>query len=295
MKNKIKKIVIVIIAVVILATIGRFLFREPEKPITNSVEIQEIEQEKEPSPLVIEYQKNKEKNEDYVAKLSFKSGLIDKPVVQAKSIYNKDGSLKRFFTESGKLVTEDVISTACGGDCTGNDVYIWTDWETGNYDRIDNGGSIFMDYRNELSDQNLIIYGHHFSEEYKYDKERSKAFTPLEKLTEQENYKDNKYIDLILNGEIRTYEVAVIFEYSLLVDDSEMQYYRTNYNTTYTGEDDPDYAEKYFAKIKELAYYDTGVELKPEDKTLTLQTCYSLRPNYREILVAKEISRQPIE
>ena len=62
------------------------------------------------------------------------------------------------------------------------------------YDYDNKGGSIFMDYRNVLSDQNLIIYGHYFSTLYDKDVDRVKAFTPLEKLLDESNYKKNSKI-----------------------------------------------------------------------------------------------------
>ena len=109
-----------------------------------------------------------------------------------------------FYTEDGKLVTD-----ATG--YTGNDVYIWTYWKTGEYDYNDNGGSTFMDYRNNLADQNLIVYGHHFS--VWNDETRTKAFTPLEQLLEQENYQKNRYVTLVLENEIRKYEIACVYEF----------------------------------------------------------------------------------
>jgi len=141
----------------------------------------------------------KEINEDYIGQIIFDSGLIDLPIVQAKSVYKSDGSMYTFYSEEGELINDPI-------DHTGNDVYIWTDWKTFEYDTLGDGGSVFMDYRNSLNDQNLIIYGHHFARDY--DPSGSKLFTPLDLLLSQENYEDNKYLSLILDNEVRRYVVS---------------------------------------------------------------------------------------
>ncbi len=232
------------------------------------------------------WQENKKINEDYVGDIVFESGIIDVSFVQAKSVYKDNGELYKFYTEDGRLVTDPE-------GYTGNDVYIWTYWKTGKYDYNDNGGSTFMDYRNTLYDQNLIIYGHHFS--VWNDQTRTKAFTPLELFLEQKNYMSNRYLKLILEKEVRTYVLAVVYEFDASQDRffRDMQYWRTSYdyddynNNSY----DPGYYEKYIENIKKEQLYDTGVELTTADKTLTLQTCISgYTGELYEILVFKELS-----
>ena len=283
-------IVLGVIVVVITATIIIVKMNNNKDNKIIVEPIQELELEDMDPELRNIYLENDKINEDFIATIKFDSGLIEKPVMQAKTIWNEDGTIRRFFSDSGNLVKESNYQTICDGECTGNDVYLWTNWETLEFDKLNTGGSIFMDYRNNLDDENIIIYGHHFSEQYKYDPERKKAFTPLEKLIEKENYEPNKYIQLILEDEIRVYQIAAVFEYDISNGDN-YQYYRTNYEYTFDGEYDEGYTQKYFDAIKKKAYYETGVALNKGDKTLTLQTCYSLRSNYREVVVAKEIRR----
>ena len=214
------------------------------------------------------FTENKAINEDYIGDIIFDSGLINVSFVQARSCYKENGEMYKFYTEDGKLVTD-------ASNYTGNDVYIWTYWKTGEYDYNDNGGSTFMDYRNNLADQNIIVYGHHFS--VWNDETRTKAFTPLEQLLEEENYADNRYVTLILEHEIRKYEIAVVYEFNATRSEDfvDLQYWRTNYN--YDDYDnnayDPDYYEKYISSIHKAQMYDTGVSLTTDDQTLTLQTC----------------------
>lgn len=261
--------------------------RPTEQPVEPEV-IPEVVPEENPELVKLkeEWQANKAINEDYVGDIIFDSGLLRVNFVQATSVYKNNGEMYKFYTENGNLVTDPT-------GYSGNDVYIWTYWKTGEYDYNDNGGSTFMDYRNYLTDDNLIIYGHHFSEWN--DETRTKAFTPLEKFLDKENYEDNKYVTLVLGDEIRKYEVAVVYNFDATQDIyySDAQYWRTDYSyDDYTNTVDNDYYQRYIDFIKSVELYDTGVDLTTEDKTVTLQTCISGRVGELfEILVLKEIER----
>ena len=227
-------------------------------------------------------------NNDYIGDIIFDSGLLRVSFVQAKSVFKEDGEMYKFYTENGSLVTDP-------SGYTGNDVYIWTYWKTGEYDYNDHGGSTFMDYRNEINDQNLIIYGHHFS--VWNDETRQKAFTPLERLLEEENYQNNRYVTLLLANEVRKYELVAVYNFDATDDYyyENMQYWRTSYNyDDYTDTVDDSYYDRYIDAVKQHALYPTGVELSNTDKTMTLQTCISGHTGELfEILVLKEISSEP--
>lgn len=227
-------------------------------------------------------------NNDYIGDIIFDSGLLRVSFVQAKSVFKEDGEMYKFYTENGSLVTDP-------SGYTGNDVYIWTYWKTGEYDYNDHGGSTFMDYRNEINDQNLIIYGHHFS--VWNDETRQKAFTPLERLLEEENYQNNRYVTLLLANEVRKYELVAVYNFDATDDYyyENMQYWRTSYNyDDYTDTVDDSYYDRYIDAVKQHALYPTDVELSNTDKTLTLQTCISGHTGELfEILVLKEISSEP--
>ena len=239
----------------------------PEKkdntPAEEVVVVEPDENEKKKEEYRKLYDENKAINEDYVGEIIFDSGLINVSFVQAKSTYKENGEMYTFYTEDGKLVTD-----ATG--FTGNDVYILTYWKTGEYDYNDNGGSSFMDYRNNLADQNLIVYGHHFS--VWNDETRTKAF-------------------------IRRYEIACVYQFDATKDDhfTNLQYWRTNYN--YDDYDnnayDADYYAKYIEAAKKAQYYDTGVDWTTDDQTMTLQTCIGGHAGELfEIVVLKQISAE---
>lgn len=166
-----------------------------------------------------------------------------------------------------------------------NDTYLRRDWETMNYDEE---GSIFLDSANELTDQNLVIYGHYV---YKsYDASGTHKFTPLVKLLDKENYEENKYITLQLQDEIRTYEIAIVFYVDTYVEDG-IRYPVEGYIYYY-----PNFSEEYFNTYISNAYkdefYDTGVKVDYNDYILTLQTCVENEPDLREIVIAKLINTE---
>ena len=192
--QKTKKTILLIFLLIVIIIIDSFLAFDiffKDKSVSIKEVIENIT-EKEDS---FDWQYYEDINEDYVGQIVFDSGLINKPVVQATSCYKSDGTPYRFFNKDGSIATDI-------DNYTGNDVYIWMDFETMEYDYDNKGGSIFMDYRNVLSDQNLIIYGHYFSTLYDKDVERVKAFTPLEKLLDESNYKKNSKVKLILENNL---------------------------------------------------------------------------------------------
>ena len=277
----------------IFVLISAGVIRLPEKANEDETVLVPETEEKQQTDQTLEkyrktYQENKAINPDYVGEIVFDSGLIEVPFVQAKSVYKEDGTMYEFYTEDGRLVQDPE-------NYTGNDVYIWTYWATGEYDYNDHGGSTFMDYRNELSDQNLIVYGHHFS--VWNDEERIKAFTPLEKLLEKENYAENRFVDLALGNEVRRYEIAAVYQFDATKEEhfTDLQYWRTNYNYDdyHDNAYDSEYYANYIKAVKKAQLYDTGVSWTTDDKTLTLQTCIGGHAGELfEIIVLKQISSQ---
>lgn len=193
------------------------------------------------------YRSQKEMNEDYVGQIFFKSGLIVQPFVQGKT----------------------------------NGTYLRTDWTNGKYDVE---GSNFMDYANSLDDENIVIYGHYVFEYL--DPTLTHKFTPLEQLLSKDNYEDNKVIYLLLEDEIREYEIASVF-YAQLVKEGDNYYTYENQQYYLTGFSE-DYFKRYHQSVKEVEQYKTGLDFTKDDKLLTLQTCTRSREDLREIVIAVE-------
>lgn len=296
--------VIVLLLVAISVCFGYYTNLDEEEPIADLTPIHFVDDEVNTididDPTIQKYRQrwieNKEINNDYVGELVFDSGLVECSFVQAKSIYVENDKLYHCYNVDGSLVSDGV-------DKTGNDVYIYTNWKDMSYDYNILGGSVFMDYRNTLGDQNILIYGHHFSEEGGNDPERKKAFTPLEKLLSKENYEENKKVRLYLENEVRDYELAYVYIFDSNDDFywDNCQYWRTSYNyDDYSGTSDDNYFNNYIESIDKVSLYDTGVDIISSDnsssKTLTLQTCISNHAGeLYEILVFKHISTSTFE
>lgn len=233
--------------------------------------------------IVSRYNDYKQINEDYVGQLIFDSGLINTPVVQAKSLVSNTGEYYTFFDEYGSTITNQ-------SGYTGNDVYAWMNFETMRYDYDKNGGSIYMDYHNKLDDQNVLIYGHFFTKKGHKDPGREKAFTPLEDLLKQNAIKEHSTLKFVTNGEIREYKLWAVYKYKttdpIYLD--KCQYYRTNYSFNESnGLIDYDYMTKYIEFVNSIKLYDTGVQLTNKDKTLTLQCVPVPNENEYEVCVFK--------
>ena len=249
---------------------------EPEQEVIVESGMSEM-----PPSLKDKWLKNKAINNDYVGNVVFDSELIDLPIVQATEVYDRNGHPYAFYTEQGLLV-ENV------DEYNGNDVYIWTNWQTGEYDPYGDGGSVFMDFRNNLADQNLIIYGHHFARDF--DPSGSKQFTPLDILLDSKKYDDNKTLKLILNNEIREYVITNVFTINI-DNDYELNIMRRNMNEDYSGNADPVFFKDFIEYIDGINKYPISDDLSDGDNILTLVTCLQHQPELRQIIIAKETNR----
>ena len=231
-----------------------------------------------PAKLHKMWSANKSLNSDYLGQIVFDSGLADLAIVQADDVYQEDGTMYEFYTQDGIRVNDPE-------DYSGNDVYIWSDWKSHDYDGYAKDGAVFMDYRNSLSDQNLILYGHHIARDF--DRNGDKEFTPLDLLLQEENLEKNRLLKLILEHEIREYEVARVFLIDTY-DEDQVQIVRTDFGHDLSGADDPAFFENYLTLIDSLEEYEIPGKLSASDRFLTLVTCIEHQPRYREIVLCKE-------
>lgn len=238
-------VVLIIVLSIVLFTSGKSEAVKEDDVIDNNVnEVIEDKKEYTDSYYRDFYNSQKAINEDYQGTLFFKSGLIVQPFVQG----------------------------------TTNGTYLRTDWTNGKYDVE---GSNFMDAECGLDSHNLVIYGHYVFEYL--DPTLSHKFTPLEQLLDENNYKDNNIIYLLLEDEIREYEIASVSYVQLIkigndyYTEDDFQYYLSDFSEVYF--------DNYHHKVKLVEQYDTGVDFTYEDKLLTLQTCTRSREDMREIVI----------
>lgn len=255
MNKKNKNLLIAIIGVLLVLVIGGTVYlgtvnNEPKNTPTPTQETITKDYSKE----IEEYDNNYAINSDYVGMIRFESGMINLPFVQAH-----DNDIAKAY-----------------------DKYLRTAWDTMEHDEE---GSIFLDPSNSLEDQNLVIYGHYVYPSY--DITRTHKFTRLHELKDKDEYEENKYIELVLENEIRRFEVAHVYYAELDLNNPSqpleegMEYMFTNF----TDEG----LKYYFDRVSEVEFYETGVEITPEDKFLTLQTCVENRDDLRLIIVAKQV------
>ena len=266
MKKKFKKIIISEVLALVLLSICCFVlvnkYKDNEIVDDSTVEEETEIISKEDVAYIEEYDEYNA-HEGFKGIIKFDSALIDLPFVQ-------------------------------GVD---NDFYLRRNWLTNEYSEL---GSIFMDYECSLDSKNIVLYGHYVYSSYEVlDDDGNKLdnsklmFTPLSKLIDENNYEANKYVSLVLEDEVRTYEVVSVF-YCNLVKDGE-DYYPEDYMEYYLSEFTDEYFDKYKEKIKSLEFYDTGVDFSNSDNLLTLQTCVENREDLREIVLCKEVSSRKLD
>lgn len=143
-----------------------------------------------------------------------------------------------------------------------------------NFDKKYNvSGWIFADYKNRFdeTDKNIVIYGHSTMD--------GSMFGTLKNVLEKSWQENEKNHIITLITEKNTYEYKVFSSY---IFDPEDYYIRTDFTS------DSDYLE-FLNTIKSRSNYDYGVDLKIEDKILTLSSC-NLTGSKRVVLHAKLIN-----
>lgn len=139
--------------------------------------------------------------------------------------------------------------------------YYLTHTITKEYDKY---GSIYMDYRTDLNNsKKILIFGHNSSY---YTKEKV-PFKELENYYEENYYKNHKYITLILDKEIRTYEI-----FSIYVETSDFTYMNMKFENQETW-------YNHLLNLKNKSLYNTNIDITEDDEILILQTC-STNKNY---------------
>lgn len=131
-------------------------------------------------------------------------------------------------------------------------------------------GSVFIDYRTKINDNNIvIIYGHNASN---YDI----PFRYLTNYLDEQFYKNNKHIYIYTDEGSSKYEIFSVYE-------TENDYEHTNIN--YSTEEN---FLKHLNVLKDKSIYSTYTSLSSSDDIIILQTCM-LRGNSLLIICAKKI------
>lgn len=132
-------------------------------------------------------------------------------------------------------------------------------------------GEVFLDYRNQISDKKLLIYGHNFASS------TNGKFHDLIKYVEEEFYQKHSYIQLETSLEDSTWQI-----FSVMIVSGN------NFPHTILKFDDAKWIE-HIEWMKNKSLYHTGIEVNKEDYVLTLQTCYYDSSNSYLVVNAKKI------
>lgn len=129
-------------------------------------------------------------------------------------------------------------------------------------------GSVFLDYRNELDDRKLIIYGHN-------SPNVDTLFKGLEQYLNSDYYSTHNNIYLQTDYTRYRYQI-----FSVYIATSNVSH--VNLNLT-----NKEY-KRHLQWLKEESIYDTGVSIYDED-ILILQTCFYNPENSYLIIAAKKV------
>lgn len=232
MKKRIILVIIIIIFCLSIILIRRNYLNKEKKDYSNQFTIIEKIKNDNNGQLIKDYQ-NEFNNSDIIAELSFENTNIKTPLAQGK---NNSYYLNHLY------------------DKTKNNI-----------------GSIFLDYRNKLSDKKIIIYGHN-----------SRYYNIT--FRELENYLNNEYVDdhkhIYLKTETKTLEYEI---FSIYVEEKDFKHVNLKF-------DDNNYLE-HLQYLKSKSFYNNDIVLSKEDNIIVIQTCYYNPKNSFLILAGKKIDK----
>ncbi|WP_338597513.1 class B sortase [Clostridium baratii] len=145
-----------------------------------------------------------------------------------------------------------------------NDFYLSHDFNK----KESSSGAIFIDYKNNIDkDKNIIIYGHNMK--------NKSMFQNLMKFKDEEFWKENNKIILTIDG--KTYEYEIFSSYISNAKDIDL---KTNF------ENDDEYL-KYIDDIKKRSIFHRDMNIKSNDRIITLSTCSYEKDDARMIIYGR--------
>ena len=197
---------------------------------------------------------------------------------EIKQIINKEESVTDKLKE--KYHNNDIIGSVSipGTDIneallqTTNNKYYLNHNAYGDYDKY---GSVFLDYRCNINSRKLLIFGHN-------DFKEKTPFSELENYYNENYYNENQYIEVIINNEKNKYQI-----FSVYIETEDFTYMNLKI-------DENEYTDD-LIKYKNSSFYNTNVDVSPNDKILILQTCSNLEKykKYKDkylLIIAKKIT-----
>ena len=145
-----------------------------------------------------------------------------------------------------------------------NDFYLNHDFDK----KKSSSGAIFIDYKNNIDkDKNIIIYGHNMK--------NKSMFQNLMKFKDEEFWKENNKIILTIDGKRYEYEI-----FSSYISNAK------NINLRINFKNDDEYL-KYIEDIKKKSIFYREIDIKSNDRIITLSTCSYEKDDARMIIHGK--------
>ena len=192
--------------------------------------------------------------------------LAAEEINKLKEYYNNDDVVGKIIIE-GTDIEEAIMKT------TDNNYYLSHD----NYGKYQIHGSIYADYRTNLGDKKVLIFGHS-------DPGGKVPFNELEKYYDKNFYDSHQFITIVSEKGIDTYQI-----FSVYVETSDFTYMNLKI--------DDDTYNKYLRRYKYSSLYDTGVSIEDNDNIIILQTCSnsSIYKDYKRkflLVIGKKINKE---
>lgn len=258
---------LMIVLVGVLAFLMKDLFLPQEVPATSALETVETMKEEtkaseevpsdptEANGMLSEYKDYYDQNNDMVGWIRLANTRVNYPVVYREGDGNKD------INGNGRLDNEDFY-------------YLRKNFKR----QKDIYGIPFVDGRNKLDSNNLIIWGH--------ETDNGTQFHDLNKYRSKEGWAENKVISYDTLKNKADYEVFAAFK--------DRVYYKNEkafkfYN--YLGSNSKEEFNDYVKNVKEKTAYDTGITPEFGDDLITLVLCDYSIDDGRFVVVARKIKK----
>lgn len=141
-------------------------------------------------------------------------------------------------------------------------------------------GTVFVDSNNNMTDQNLMIYGH------SVDYDEKAKFSPLTFLVNQDDWEKHHTFTIWYDDHVSVYEIVAVQMYDTEADHGSFVFNQPNFK------DQQDF-DKYMAYVRQHNVIDSHGDLDSmtlDTKFLTLQTCKRFESRYHVLLTCKQVS-----
>lgn len=140
-------------------------------------------------------------------------------------------------------------------------------------------GTVFVDYNQNMQQQNTTLYGHWVSNS-------TLKFSNLHKLKTESDYDEYKTFYYADKDYIYEFEVGIVIYHHSTNDYDNIPYWQGDFTN--------EQFSSFITNAKNQAFYDTGMEFSEKDNLMTLQTCITADSEERLVVIGKEVSRQPL-